>query len=57
MYPFWYEPYFTGTEWLIRRGFFIDVFQLTKDRRIELVSHYFQPLMDLDSGHQWLLTS
>ena len=57
MYPFWYEPYFTGTEWLIRRGFFIDVFQLTKDRRIELVSHHFQPLMDLDSGHQWLLTS
>lgn len=32
--------------------------QLTnKDRRIELVSHPFQPLMDLDSDHQWLLTS
>ena len=34
MYPFWYEPYFTGTKWLIRRGFFIDMFQLTQKNRI-----------------------
>ena len=34
MYPFWYEPYFTGTKWLIRRGLFIDIFQLTKKNRI-----------------------